>query len=744
MKKIQIFLVITLLVFSSLSFPFKSSADIGSCAGAGYGIDVTQHPYTDWPDLGQPADGHFHYLEGLSLDYNCPVGTFDGSYTAFVVATSKTCSVLAGCTDIQYSLFGGGLRQSFRTNASGLFLSLPTPVYVLQIFVDTGGDQNWDGNTGRFVNEVSFRDFSSSNQAPFLLDLYVPINTPAIVTNSLPTTSIGHNYSATLLASGGVSPYSWTIDSGTLPNGLELNSTTGGISGIPTVMGNFNFGVRVTGSNNQSSTENLSISVGDGNQIGACTPNPALSHYMGMAKHPYTDWPDYGQPNNAFQFHYLEGLRLNYECPSGTFDGSYMAFVVATSKTCAVLAGCSDIQYYILGGGVRQSINHGGELFVSLPTPLHVLQLFADTGGDGAWDSTTGRFLHEVSYRDFSSYLTGDSQLPFFLDLYKPAITTASLPDASIDVNYNATLEATHGTSPYSWSISGGTLPSGLTLNNSTGQISGLPTTIETSGFTIQVTDANNQTATANLSIQVHGNTPVGNNVQVTSGGTTLTYSNITQEGQTSITQSSSGAQPPTGFKLGSPPTYYNITTTAQFSGQIEVCLSWQQGQFNNETNLKLFHYDGTNWTNITESGYPDTVNNIICGLTNSFSDFAIFEKKQVQAIIDIKPGSYPNTINLGSNGVVPIAIFSSSEFDATTIDPLSVSLASAPVNLKGNGTAMYSFQDINNDGLLDMVVQVSTQALQLTTTNEMAGFSGNTSYQTEVIGSDSVRVIQN
>jgi hypothetical protein len=372
------------------------------------------------------------------------------------------------------------------------------------------------------------------------------------------------------------------------------------------------------------------------------------------------------------------------------------------------------------------------------------LQLYANTGGTGEWDSTTGRFKYEVSFRDFSSYLTGENQLPFYLDLYTPAIITTSLPDSNISVSYNATLQTAHGTAPYTWSVSSGTLPTGLALNSTTGEISGVPTAIGRSDFTIQVTDLNNQTSTANLFIQVHGNTPTGNNVQVIFNNATVTYSNVSQEGQTTVTQSSSGTQPPSGFKLGAPPTYYNVSTTAQFSGQVEVCLRWQEGQFNKEKNLKLFHYDGTNWTDITELGYPDTINNIICGLTNSFSDFAIFEKKQVEAVIDVKPGSYPNTINLGSNGTVPVAIFSTPTFDATTIDPLSVTLASAPIKFKGNGTAMYSFQDMNGDGLLDIVVHVNTQALQLTTSDQLANFIGYTSDQTEVIGSDSVRVIQN
>ncbi len=56
---------------------------------------------------------------------------------------------------------------------------------------------------------------------------------------------------------------------------------------------------------------------------------------------------------------------------------------------------------------------------------------------------------------------------------------------------------------------------------------------------------------------------------------------------------------------------------------------------------------------------------------------------------IDIKPGSDLNSINLGSNGTIPVAIFSTVDFDATTVDPLTVTLADASVKVKGKGTAL-------------------------------------------------------
>src|SRR5215472_10598452 len=56
-----------------------------------------------------------------------------------------------------------------------------------------------------------------------------------ITTLALSGGQVGTPYSTTLIANGGNTPYAWTITSGTLPSGLSLNSSTGLISGTPTV-----------------------------------------------------------------------------------------------------------------------------------------------------------------------------------------------------------------------------------------------------------------------------------------------------------------------------------------------------------------------------------------------------------------------------------------------------------------------------------------------------------------------------
>ena len=84
------------------------------------------------------------------------------------------------------------------------------------------------------------------------------------------------------------------------------------------------------------------------------------------------------------------------------------------------------------------------------------------------------------------------------------SLTTTSLPNAKRNKNYSRTLQASGGTTPYLWSLAGGSLPPGLTLS-ATGVISGRATTLGLYSFTVGVQDsqATPATDTAALSIRV-------------------------------------------------------------------------------------------------------------------------------------------------------------------------------------------------------------------------------------------------
>ena len=82
-------------------------------------------------------------------------------------------------------------------------------------------------------------------------------------------------------------------------------------------------------------------------------------------------------------------------------------------------------------------------------------------------------------------------------------ISTTSLPNGQLQTAYSATLQATGGTTPYSWSISSGSLPTGLTLAATTGVISSTPTAAGTFPFTVKVSDNAGNSASAPLTIVV-------------------------------------------------------------------------------------------------------------------------------------------------------------------------------------------------------------------------------------------------
>jgi hypothetical protein len=110
---------------------------------------------------------------------------------------------------------------------------------------------------------------------------------------------------------------------------------------------------------------------------------------------------------------------------------------------------------------------------------------------------------------------------------------------------------------------------------------------------------------------------------------------------------------------------------------------------------------------------------------------------------IDIKPGSYPNSINLGSNGVVPVAILSSEEFDATTVDPETVTLAGAGVAIRGKGNKyLSSEEDVDGDGLLDLSLKVETENLDEDLLDGYAILEGATYDGESIEGYDEITIV--
>jgi hypothetical protein len=109
-------------------------------------------------------------------------------------------------------------------------------------------------------------------------------------------------------------------------------------------------------------------------------------------------------------------------------------------------------------------------------------------------------------------------------------ISTTSLPDGVQRVAYTASLAATGGTIPYTWTIASGSLSGGLAIDPNTGVISGTPSTGETSTFTVRVTDSAQPATTATQSLSITITIPLTNRIQAAQA-TVASNSNCTTIG---------------------------------------------------------------------------------------------------------------------------------------------------------------------------------------------------------------------
>jgi hypothetical protein len=171
------------------------------------------------------------------------------------------------------------------------------------------------------------------------------------------------------------------------------------------------------------------------------------------------------------------------------------------------------------------------------------------------------------------------------------------------------------------------------------------------------------------------GNTPAGTNILVhpldsTTGipaPVTVNFSQVTIGGMTSVTSDSnySGQPLPSKFKLGDPPTYYDITTTAQYTPPVTVCVGYSNTAYqHDESNLRLMHFNGIAWENITT--FIDVQANIVCGVTNSLSPFVVAEEDVHAPEFTVPANINANATSSGGTLVTYVTPVASDDFDGT------------------------------------------------------------------------------
>lgn len=259
-----------------------------------------------------------------------------------------------------------------------------------------------------------------------------PTPSTLAVTTTSPLTpgTVGVAYSATVAASGGTAPYTWSVSSGTLPAGLSLSSA-GALTGTPTAAGTSTFSLSVSDSGSPAQTATLAATL-----VIAAAPPPTLV------------------------------ITTTSPLTPGTVGVTY-------SATLAASGGTAPYTWAITTG--------------TLPAGLTLSTAGALTGTPTA----AGTFNFTITATDSASTpQTATLAATLVIAASKISVTTPSpLPAGTLETAYVATLAATGGTAPYTWSVAAGTLPAGLTLSG-TGIISGTPTAGGMVTFTVQAADA--------------------------------------------------------------------------------------------------------------------------------------------------------------------------------------------------------------------------------------------------------------
>jgi hypothetical protein len=110
-----------------------------------------------------------------------------------------------------------------------------------------------------------------------------------------------------------------------------------------------------------------------------------------------------------------------------------------------------------------------------------------------------------------------------------------------------------------------------------------------------------------------------------------------------------------------------------------------------------------------------------------------------IRVTIDIKPGETPNSINLKSQGAIPVAILTTDTFDATTVNAATVRFGKTG---KEALPVQVAVEDVNGDGRPDLLLTFNTQATGITCGATSASLTGETQSRQAIKGTDAIQTV--
>ncbi|ENY80937.1 hemagglutinin-like protein [Sphingopyxis sp. MC1] len=385
------------------------------------------------PAAGYAGPDSFAYTASNAGGTSAPAtATIQVSAPTISIAADGSLAAIVGTHFDRRFLFSGGAQPFSAYQVTGL----PAGLTVSTSDAGSVGISGTPTQAGSFVLTVSGTD-ASTGTGPFIrLQAFTLTVAGPTLALAPPSASFAAAYAAPfsqqISATGGVGPYSYAV-SGNLPAGVAIDPATGVIAGTPTAVGNFAF----------------SVTARDDGATGPGAPFTAQGSYSLTVAAPTI-------------------LVTPAALPPATAGASYSALLSATG-------GVGPYSYALASG--------------TLPAGIAL-------AGDGTFSGTptvSGDFAIGVTATDANGQ-TSVAALTLTVANAALTITPASLPNAVQGIAYSQQLTAAGGVAPYSFAVSAGSLPAGITISPA-GLISGTPTGSGNASFTILVTDSTGGTA---------------------------------------------------------------------------------------------------------------------------------------------------------------------------------------------------------------------------------------------------------